>query len=557
MLKFKNYSVNFEESGFFSIFIKDVMVCRLPVNSAVDRLEDLRYRPGGSIPLENQFTADVDNDGVTFSLEEIDGKTVAVYTATSNLWDKKTYSITATENGIAYRIAVKGNGKVKRIRYFNKQGFTNEYEFAGYRILAASHYKREECLRNIFETSQLSFDYYAPCPFVYPFYTEGLDGWFGFGVFAEKGEHNFDRLIYNRFFSMELPLDGRIIVSGEKELPGMWGGYGKDDYAVLTAYSDFYFDEGIAKRHSDYSLDPKWWKGPIFCGWGEQQKLGRVAKKPATLYASQKDYENMVNTLHSKGVNPKIIIIDAKWQKGMGTPEVDTEKWPDMREFVDKMHSEGIKVLLWIKSWDAEGLPKDECIDNLCNPVAADPTNPKFRERIKNNIRTLFSSEEGCMDCDGFKIDFINCTPKGEYVRAYDGKSYGVELVRAWLELVYTSAKAVKSDCLINISSAHPYTADVADQIRLHDYQGGMRSSVEVMTCRAEIARAVYGNITCDTDSGGTVSDRDFRRYTQAQPTIGVPDLYYVTSSFGTPMDDGDYEIIRNTWNKYIKENDL
>ena len=214
-------------------------------------------------------------------------------------------------------------------------------------------------------------------------------------------------------------------------------------------------------------------------------------------------------------------------------------------------------MLLWIKSWDCEGVPKTECIDSLCNPVAQDPTNPDFIERTRRNIYKLLSADEGCFNCDGFKIDFINCTPKGEILRAYDGKSYGVELIRKWLELVYTSAKAAKSDALINASCAHPYTADVCDQIRLHDYQGALRSSVEVMTFRAKIARAIYGNITCDTDSGGTVSHRDFLRYIKAQPKIGVPDLYFVTESFGTPMNAEDYAVIRDVWNKYIKENGL
>ena len=123
--------------------------------------------------------------------------------------------------------------------------------------------------------------------------------------------------------------------------------------------------------------------------------------------------------------------------------------------------------------------------------------------------------------------------------------------------LWYTAAKDTKRDALINASCAHPYVADVCDQIRLHDYQGALRSSVEVMTFRKRIAEAIYGKISIDTDSGGTGSHRDFLRYMEAQPSIGVPDLYYVTSSFHTPMDEGDYAAIRTAWARYREENGL
>lgn len=553
---YETYGISFDKDT-FSVYSKEIKLFTLPISSAVDKYEDPRMRQAGSLPFESGIIEDCDKELSAPKIKEFHGKIVAEYTTGSNLWSEKCYTVVADKNGFSYGISVCGEGIVSRIRYFKSNFANTEYEFSGYMIPHAGQYKEIECMRNVFENSQLSFDYYAPCPFVYPFYTEGAEGWFGIGLFANRGEHNFDRFVYEKFFNFILPLDNRIKVSGLYTLPGIWGGYGKDAFAVMSAYSKWYFDSGTAIRHGDYENDPKWWKGPIFCGWGEQQKLSRELGRPAAEFATQENYEKWVDTLLKKGLKPRIVIIDAKWQKGMGNTEVDTEKWYDLRGFADKLHGMGIKVLLWIKSWDSEGLPKNECIDNLCNPVSQDPTNPMFIERTKRNIYKLLSSDAECYNCDGFKIDFINCTPKGEMLRVFDGKSYGAELIRKWLELVYTSAKSVKSDALINASCAHPYTADVCDQIRLHDYQGALRSSVEVMTFRAKIAKAIYGNVTCDTDSGGTVSHRDFLRYIEAQPQIGVPDLYYVTESFGTPMDEGDYDAIRTAWNKYINDNEL
>lgn len=556
MKNFKKYSIDFREKS-FEIYLEDVKIFSFPVSSAVDGFRDIRVRQGGSDYIESSVIEDVDNTEISRTLKEENNEITAVYKTSSNLWQEKIYTISATEKGFSYTVRVNGEGTVNKIRYFSSAETPIDYEVAGYLLLHSGHYKKSECMRNVFENSQLSFDYFSPCPFVYPFYTEDLDGWFGIGLFAKSGEHNFDRFVYERGMKFTLPLNNRLVVNGEKELPGIWGGYGEDGLKVLSNYADWYYDNGLAKRHADYSLSPKWWKGPIFCGWGEQQKMGRESGQRAIVYSNQECYETMMSTLEKHGIVPRILIIDAVWQKGYGNIEVDKTKWPDMRGFVDKMHNKGTKVLLWIKSWDADGLPKDECIDLLCNPVASDPTNPKYRDRIKKSIKTLLSSDEGCCDCDGFKIDFMNCTPKGELLRPYKADTYGVELVRTWLDLVYNTAKSVKPDALINASCAHPYTADVCDQVRLHDYQGAMRSAVEVMSYRKEIANAVYPGITFDTDSGGTVSHRDFIRYIKAQLSIGVPDLYYVTSSFGTPMSDEDFELIKQTWDKYIEDNNL
>ncbi len=556
-MNFKNYTIVFEKAA-FSVYKDTVQLFSVPVVSAVDRYEDIRMRPTGSAILESGVVRDDEEhtERLHHTVREENGTVIAEYQSSSKLWAEKRYRITASEHGFAYEVTVKGSGTVHQIRYFSS-GAEKNYEFAGYLLPHAGQFKESECLRNVFENSQLSFDYYAPCPFVYPFYTEGMDGWFGIGLFAQKGEHNFDRFVYERGFSFTLPLDDRLTITGEKTLPGIWGGYGADAMAVLRAYAAWYYANGIAVQHEEYTRMPKWWREPIFCGWGEQQKMGRVQGRYATDYATQENYEWMLAHLKDNGIEPGIVIIDAKWQKHFGVLEVDREKWPDLRGFTDRMHAKGKHVLLWIKSWDAEGLPRNECIDLLCNPIAADPTNPQFIERTRKNIHALLSDEPECFGCDGFKIDFINCTPKGELLHPFDGNCYGVELIRAWLELVYTAAKDTKRDALINASCAHPYVADVCDQIRLHDYQGALRSSVEVMTFRKRIAEAIYGKISIDTDSGGTGSHRDFLRYMEAQPSIGVPDLYYVTSSFRTPMDEGDYAAIRTAWARYRKENGL
>ena len=92
--------------------------------------------------------------------------------------------------------------------------------------------------------------------------------------------------------------------------------------------------------------------------------------------------------LDANGVDPGIVVIDDKWQASYGDNEVDASKWPDLRGFVDRQHGRGRHVLLWLKAWDPEGVPVEECVRNAANrPTAVDPTNPAFVERLRAGVR--------------------------------------------------------------------------------------------------------------------------------------------------------------------------
>ena len=130
-----------------------------------------------------------------------------------------------------------------------------------------------------------------------------------------------------------------------------------------------------------------------------------------------------------QGLKPTAIIIDDNWQKQYGTAMPDLDKWPTLCEFAEQEHQKGRKVVLWFKCWSAEGLDADECLSVWSQPVAADPTSPKYQERLKRTIYKLLSSEDGCYNCDGFKIDFANCLPVGVPVQAHEPGVYGVETV--------------------------------------------------------------------------------------------------------------------------------
>lgn len=541
-MNFKNYGIKFTDDT-FCIYVNNLKWFEFPVSTAVDTK-----------------TADDDFNVINHTVDEKSGTIVAKYFTSSNLWEEKIYTIIANEDGFHYTVNVKGNGKISKIRYFTNLRQKVLYEAAGYLLPKAEQKNHNNCIYDICTENTIDSWYFAPPPFVFPFFAEGEDGWFGLGLTSKPGEYNYDEFNFTVPFGLELPLYNRTEVCGEKELHGIWGGYGKNDIEVIRNYSEWLYGTGLCKKRN-YSDSPKWWSRPIFCGWGEQVNrvseesiINNIRNASASTMATQENYERMIRLLDDKKLPYGTVIIDAKWQERYGNPVVDKTKWPDMRGFADKLHAKGKKVLLWIKSWDPEGLNREEGVQLLCNLIAADPTNPQYRDRIKNDIRHMLSNENGCLNCDGFKIDFINCFPKGENIKTYKSGIYGVEFVKEWLTLVYENAKKIKPDALINASCAHPYMAEVIDQMRIHDYNEHMRSSCSVLGYRAEIVNAVYPGISIDCDAGGIESHRDFMRYIEYQPKIGIPDLYYLSKIGGKILDDEDFVKIKDIWQKYENE---
>lgn len=80
--------------------------------------------------------------------------------------------------------------------------------------------------------------------------------------------------------------------------------------------------------------------------------------------------------------------------------------------FIRKQHASGKKVLLWLKAWDPEGVPGEECITNAGGfALSVDPSNPIYEERLRRSIRMMLFADG--YDADGFKVDFTARIPSG------------------------------------------------------------------------------------------------------------------------------------------------
>ena len=261
-------------------------------------------------------------------------------------------------------------------------------------------------------------------------------------------------------------------------------------------------------------------------------------------------YEDALATLANNGVNPGIVVLDDKWQFSYGDNCVDEAKWPDLHGFIAAQHELGRKVLFWLKAWDPEGLPVEECITNAAGlPLAADPSNPLYAARLADSVRLMLSPEG--YNGDGFKIDFTARIPSGPSI-CTDGDLWGLELMKAYLHILYTTAKSVKPDALVMSHTPHPYLAADLDMIRLNDINTG-KDVLSAMTQRARVASLACPQAIIDTDNWPITDRATWRRYLALQPKIGVPSLYYATHIDSTrePLTPHDYRLLRETWSAY------
>lgn len=259
----------------------------------------------------------------------------------------------------------------------------------------------------------------------------------------------------------------------------------------------------------------------------------------------------MLSELRRRDLHPQIIIIDDKWQTGYGSAVVNTEKWPDLRGWIDAtLRDYNCRTMLWYKLWDREELPDDMTMDNGQGGRCVDPSNPKYREYIRETMHRLLSSDEGCCNAYGLKLDYAFTQPVGKDARSYSGK-FGVELFLDYIALIHDCAKAAKPEAIISASPCHPLFTNYVDHARLHDYYPDLRRCYEEFTFRREIYDIAMPGVLFDTDGSAYNTRRDTMRYMRLAPKIGIPDLYCITEFPSLTLSDDDWESVADIWREY------
>ena len=532
------------------VILDGCAVATLDIRSAVHQTSDADERIPDEEPQPPVLTQ---TEGDTF-----------VWKGKSVLWEEKTYTLTCTPLRFVYHVQVKGQGRVDGVDYFSGSGDGSGYEFSeGFNPCRA-----DPMSESYFFPASVDCRRFAalmiPPMFCYVFRTEKLSRLLALGLAAEPGEHNFHNFDYHccktggysSRFCLSTDQDGHTVVDGTWTAPHIVGYGAESRDEALRAYGDYYFSTGLAKV-KPAAVPPKFWHGPMACGWIEQYAARLKSGIRQADLARQDIYEAYVEELHEAGLYPRALIIDDKWQKNYCTQEADPEKWPDLRGFADKMHAQGIRTLLWFRMFDSEGYDRPD----LCFPgrkslsgwefgPVPDPSHPHFLEMLEGTLHRILSADEGCYNCDGIKIDYAFLNPKGKDFKTYSGK-YGAELLHDLMVFIYDTAKRFKPDALINCSPCHPYFAHVCDQARLHDYQYEQRDCAEDLEMRAQIFRAAMPGTLLDCDNAGFQTRRDTMRWMLKQPFTGVPDLYCLSPLKDFAFSKDDLAELAAVWREY------
>lgn len=556
----RDYTLRLNESG-VEVYIENEFAMKLNPASALNTTND-----------DNEtFKVDIDGGALSFCQTEMrDDFASFRYTASSNLWEEKIYTLDCYEDRFEYYVTVKGNGRVDTVNYFlscdengNKRGSDHEFAEGFYPDVDLGAGDGTYLPYNSYSVySTLS----VPPMFYHSFRMAGVTPYIAFAVVAQMGEHNFTGVAYEineGKFSFVTDQHGHVSVDGQWTTPKIVVYTAADHYNAGEKYCALYFDGGICGR-GEIAERPRFWYGPIACGWFEQLAYGKSPKGDGAWMGSCKEeaYRDMLQKLDEKDLHPTILIIDDKWQEKYGTAYPHPERWPDLRGFIDDNLKKGIRTFMWYQLWNCEGLP-EECLilDEEGNSyiegnrLVADPSHPVYRQILKENVRRILSAEEGGYNAWGFKLDFAFCQPHGRKTKTYSGK-YGAELLYDYISQIRAYAKEVKPDAVINASPCHPMFASLVDQARLHDYNPACRNGKEIFAHRAKLWGMANPTSLIDTDSGGFNTHRDMMRVMRNQPKIGIPDIYAVSDLPTFAFTEEEWKEIASIWAQYAKDID-
>jgi hypothetical protein len=435
-------------------------------------------------------------------------------------------------------------------RYFAPNpNHANQFEFniAMPQILGFS-VAREESTEADFRPERLT-GLFAPPPLFLAFHLDKT--WTGVGIGTKPGEYQFSALEYSgsRYAGASFYVDymGYRNIDGNFASPVFMINTSDGALDSLRAYTAWLTANGFATASA--SNDAYWHHLPIFCGWAEQTvesvPIGGAANKLST----QANYDRWIATLEERGLPIGTIVIDDKWQKGYGTFEVDEEKWPDLKGFISAQHARGRHVLLWVPVADADGLPTSLCVSYQGKCVIADVGKPEYESWLRPRIRRLVQD----LGVDGFKEDWVNA-PAAPGL-SLTSPATGIEFVRKFQSILYTEAHRWKPDAMVETQTTNALFRDSSDVIRLNDIYYASRNVAEMMRLRASIAN-ITGWSLVDTDNASSTNLKEWWNYMQAQPSIGIPSLYFVTRTESTQESPSpsDWSYLAALWRKYTEE---
>ena len=520
---------------------------------------------------------------VEFSLHQTQGDAWELNaTAQSDLWNSRRFQWRFFPDRIEFQQFANGHGKIGRA-YFLSNGVSNrwdkgttpghewattiyadryfapnpnhanqfEFNIAMPQILGFS-VAREPQSEEDFRPERMT-GIFAPPPLFLAFHMDRT--WSGIGIGATPGDYQFPALEYtgSRYAGASFFVDymGYRAIDGDFASPVLAINFAYDPLDTLQSYTAWLDKSGFSTQPENH--DALWHQLPIFCGWAEQTVESVPEGIAPNTKATQANYEKWLTILDQRKLPVGTIVIDDKWQQAYGTFEVDQKKWPDMKAFVAAQHAKGRHVLLWVPVAETDGLPEPLCVkapsQGQSKCVIADVGNPAYEDYLRSRIRHLIQD----IGIDGFKEDWVGA-PAAPGL-PLTGSVTGIEFVRRFQWILYGEAHKWKPDAMVETQTVNALFRESSDLIRLNDIWYATRNVADVLRLRARIAN-ISGWPLVDTDNASSTTLKDWWSYMQAQPSIGVPALYFVTRTESTQESPSreQWDALVDLWESYIEK---
>ena len=497
-------------------------------------------------------------------------------TARSSLWTGRRFQWRFFADHIDFQQFASGKGKLGRC-YFLSNGVSNRWDNGtteghdwdatvyAYRYFAPNPNHANQFEFNIAMPQIMGFSVgrepqseqdfrpermtgiFAPPPLFLAFHMDKT--WTGVGIGALPGQYQFPALEYtgSRYAGASFFVDymGYKAVDGDFASPVLSFSFAYDPLDALESYTDWMDAHGFFTQPA--ARDVRWHHLPIFCGWAEQTVESVPFGLAPNTKATQANYEKWLAILEQRKLPVGTVVIDDKWQQAYGTFEVDKQKWPDMKGFVDAQHAKGRHVLLWVPVAETDGLPQELCVKAQGKCVTADVGSAAYEAYLRPRIRHLVED----IGIDGFKEDWVGAPAVPGL--PLTGSATGIEFVRRFQWILYSEAHKWKPDAMVETQTVNGLFRESSDLIRLNDIWYATRNVPEVLGLRARIAH-ISGWKLVDTDNASSTTLRDWWSYMLAQPSIGVPALYFVTRTESTqeaPSPE-QWDALAGLWKTYI-----
>ena len=555
----------------YSVLVQPGNPPRLTVERGQEPVFELPIVAGLASPTQEEHLSNI-----AFSLRQIGSLWELNATAQSNLWTSRRFQWRFFPDRVEFQQFATGHGKLGRA-YFLSNGVSNRWDKGtteGHEwdatIYADRYFAPNPNHANQFEFNiampqilgfsiarepQSEADFrpermtgiFAPPPLFLAFHLDRT--WTGIGIGATPGDYQFPAFEYtgSRYAGASFFVDymGYRSIDGDFASPVLALTFAYNPLDALASYTAWLDKSGFSTPPENH--DALWHHLPIFCGWAEQTVESIPEGIAPNTKATQANYEDWLAILDERKLPVGTIVIDDKWQQAYGTFEVDQKKWPDMKAFVAAQHAKGRHVLLWVPVAETDGLPQSLCVKSQGKCVIADVGSPAYEDYLRPRIRHLIQD----IGIDGFKEDWVGA-PAAPGL-PLTGSATGIEFVRRFQQILYSEAHKWKPDAMVETQTVNALFRESSDLIRLNDIWYATRNVPDVLRLRARIAN-ITGWPLVDTDNASSTTLKDWWSYMQAQPSIGVPALYFVTRTESTQESPSaeQWEALAGLWKTYI-----